>query len=47
MTQHVTHTHKIYFFKEITDATLVKVMPPVYEGQIAEGEVIRQSFQAS
>lgn len=35
-----------YFFKEGTEAALVKVMPPVCEGQFAEGKVIRQSSQA-
>lgn len=40
-------TKEKYFFKEGTQAALVKLMPPVCEGQFAEGKVVRQSSQAS
>lgn len=40
MAQHVTHTHKNYFFRRSTQAALVKVMPSGCEGQFAEGKVI-------
>lgn len=40
-------TKENYFFKGSTQAALVKLMPPVCEGQFAEGKVIRPSSQAS
>lgn len=40
-------TKENYFFKGGSKAALVKVMPPVCEGQLAEGKVMRQSSQIS
>lgn len=46
MTQHVTHKRKLLFQRD-TETVLVKVRPPVFEGQFAEIRIIRQSSQAS